>query len=208
MKLNKLALVLSSILISTFVLSGCREPVEKKPVIYLYPTSEQKVDVKLEHSGKLTYTYPEYNDGWSVTAKQDGTLTNLADNKEYSYLFWEGTYKHKWDMSKGFVVKGSATETFLQDKLKYMGLTPREYNEFIVYWAPEMKKNNYNLITFAGEDYTDNAKLTITPKPDTILRVFMVYKPLNKPINIEEQKLEQFNRSGFTVVEWGGTEVK
>lgn len=208
MKLNKLALVLSSILISTVVLSGCREPVEKKPVIYLYPTIEQKVDVKLEHSGKLTYTYPEYNDGWSVSAKPDGTLTNLADNKEYSYLFWEGTYSHQWDMSKGFVVKGSDTEIFLQEKLKYMGLTPREYNEFIVYWAPEMKKNNYNLITFAGEDYTDNAKLTITPKPDSILRVFMVYKSLNKPINIEEQKLEQLNRTGFTVVEWGGTEVK
>ena len=208
MKFNKLALVLSSILISTAVLSGCREPVEKKPVIYLYPTSEQKVDVKLEHSGKLTYTYPEYNNGWSVNAKPDGTLTNLADNKEYSYLFWEGTYNHKWDMSKGFVVKGSDTETFLQDKLKYMGLTPREYNEFIVYGAPEMKKNNYNLITFAGEDYTDNAKLTITPKADSILRVFMVYKPLNKPINIEEQKLEQYTRTGFTVVEWGGTEVK
>jgi len=208
MKLTKLCLLLSSILISTVVLSGCREPVEKKPVIYLYPTTEQKVDVKLEHSGKLIYTYPEYNDGWSVNAKPDGTLTNLSDNKEYSYLFWEGTYNHKWDMSKGFVVKGSDTEIFLQEKLKYMGLTSREYNEFIVYWAPEMKKNNYNLITFAGEEYTDNAKLNITPKPDSILRVFMVYKPLNKPVKIEEQKLKKFNRTGFTVVEWGGTEIK
>ena len=36
----------------------------------------------------------------------------------------------------------------------------------------------------------------------------MAYKPLKKPINIEEQELETFERKGFCVVEWGGCKVK
>lgn len=189
-----------------FLLSSTN--MKKKPVIYLYPTKEQIVNVKLDLKGKFTCTYPEYKNGWTVKAKPDGTLTNLSDDREYSYLFWEGTSSNNFDMSKGFVVKGEDTEKFLQEKLAYIGLTPREYNEFIVYWLPIMQKNKYNLITFAGKEYDDSAKLEISPKPDSILRVMMVFKPLNKNIDIEPQELKPFVRKGFTVVEWGGTEVK
>lgn len=34
----------------------------------------------------------------------------------------------------------------------------------------------------------------------------MVFKALENPIEIKEQKLEQFNREEFTVVELGGME--
>lgn len=204
---------ISKVLIPSFILiflfsTGCEPKKDKKPVIYLYPTSEQTVSVKLDYKGKLTCTYPEYKDGWKVKARPDGTLTNVADNREYSYLYWEGVSNNKWDMSKGFVVKGNETEKFLQEKLEYLGLTPKEYNEFIVYWLPIMKENNYNLITFAEEECDSNAKLDITPKPDSILRIRMVFKPLTKLVKIEEQQLKPFVRKGFTVVEWGGTEVK
>ncbi|MCB2305709.1 hypothetical protein LGL08_00575 [Clostridium estertheticum] len=76
----------------------------------MYPKSQQTVSVKLEYKGKLTCTYPEYNDGWKVKAQPDGTLTNISDNREYSYLYWEGVSNIKWDMSKGFVIKGNETE--------------------------------------------------------------------------------------------------
>ncbi|MDF2672288.1 MAG: hypothetical protein K0R09_553 [Clostridiales bacterium] len=207
LKTKLLFLSLSFLLILS---TGCELDleIEKKPVIYLYPTSEQLVSVKLDYKGELTCTYPEYNGEWRVKAKPDGTLTNISDNREYSYLFWEGTSNERWDMSKGFVVKGAEAELFLQEKLEYMGLTPREYNEFIVYWLPIIQENKYNLITFAGEQYENIAKLKITPEPDSILRIMMVFKPLKKPVQIEEQELKPFHRKGFTVVEWGGTEVK
>ena len=51
-------------------------------------------------------------------------------------------------MSAGFVVKGEDTAAFLQEKLAYLGLTPREYNECIVYWLPRLEGNPYNLISF------------------------------------------------------------
>lgn len=184
------------------------EPVNKKPVIYLYPTTEQKVSVKLNYKGKLTCTYPQYNNGWEVIAQPNGTLTNISDNREYSYLYWEGVCDNTWDMSKGFVVKGDETAAFLQEKLEYMGLTPKEYNEFIVYWLPILQENKYNQITFAGQDYETIAPLEINPKPDSMLRIMMLFKPLNEPVDIQEQQLQPFTRNGFTVVEWGGTEVK
>ncbi len=181
---------------------------KKKPVIYLYPTEKTDISVNLKLDGKLTCTYPEINKGWNVTAYPNGKVINKADGKEYSYLYWEGDSNTKYDMSKGFVVKGEDTAKFLQEKLSYMGLTAREYNEFIVYWLPQLQNNKYNLITFQGKAYTDSAKLEISPKPDSMLRVFMAYKPLNKPIDIQEQKLETFERKGFTVVEWGGCKIK
>lgn len=179
-----------------------------KPVIYLYPEEETDVDVKLFYNGTLTCTYPEYGDGWSVTARPDGTLIDKATGREYSYLFWEGVTNVEYDMSRGFVVKGEDTAEFLQETLAKIGLTQKEYNEFIVYWLPKMQENEYNLISFQNEAYTDNAVLEITPTPDSVLRVFMAYIPLNEEIEVEPQKFETFTRKGFTVVEWGGTEVK
>ncbi len=177
----------------------------KKPVIYLYPKEPTEVSIELDFDGRLTYTYPEYKEGWKVLANPDGTLKNLEDGKTFSYLFWEGDADHEFDLSEGFVVKGSDTTSFLEEKLAYLGLTSEEYNDFIVYWAPQMSANPYNLITFQQEAYTDLAELNITPEPDSILRVFMVYQPLQEYIMIPEQELTQWTREGFAVVEWGGS---
>lgn len=71
-----------------------------------------------------------------------------------------------------------------------------------------MQKNAYNLISFQRESYEAMARLTIDPQPDSLLRVFMVYRPLEHPVDVPEQELESFTRSGFTAVEWGGTEIR
>ena len=120
----------------------------------------------------------------------------------------EGENQAVYDFSQGFVVPGRETADFLRQALSQLGLTPREYNEFIVYWLPRMEGNPYNLISFQQEAYTDTARLEITPEPDSLLRVFMAYQPLDRPAEVEPQVLEPFVRQGFTVVEWGGCEIK
>lgn len=197
-------------MLACLCLMGCQPPgmdTYAKPVIYLYPETPTDVRVELEYNGALTCTYPAYENGWSVTAYPDGTLVDPATGLEYSYLFWEGIANVDYDMSRGFVVKGEDTAAFLREKLSYMGLTAREYNEFIVYWLPQMQENAYNLIAFQTDAYTENAKLIITPQPDSMLRVFMTYQPLEEPIEVEEQTLTPFVREGFCVVEWGGAKL-
>ena len=184
------------------------EDVCYKPVIYLYPEEKTDAKVTLDYNGRLTVTYPEYKNGWEVTALPDGTLYD-KDGNEYSYLFWEGESNFSMSIDEGFCVKGEDTVEFLREKLSYLGLTPKEYNDFIVFWLPFMQDNEYNLISFQTETYTDNAKLTVSPSPDTVIRVFMTFTPCNSYVDIPEQELTPAPlRNGFTVVEWGGSIIR
>ena len=198
---------LTAMLALSLTACGQQEQGDAKPVIYLYPEQETPVSVSLDYAGTLTATYPAYENGWTVTAEPDSTLYD-ENGDEYSYLFWEGENNTDYDFSTGFCVAGADTADFLREKLAEIGLTPREYNEFIVYWLPKMQDNPYNLISFQSEAYTDAAKLDIDPTPDSLLRVFMAWKPLGRLQTIEPQTFTPFARDGFTVVEWGGCEVK
>lgn len=181
--------------------------VDDKPVIYLYPETTMEVEVKLSYQGRLICTYPAYADGWRVTARPDGTLTDES-GLEYNYLYWEGITAAEYDFSEGFCVAGADTAAFLEEALARLGLNRREANEFIIYWLPRMEGNAYNLISFQQETYTENAALQVTPAPDTVLRVFMAWKPLEEAVGIPPQELEFTERTGFTVVEWGGSQVE
>ncbi|MGN0250538.1 MAG: hypothetical protein ACI4EH_04115 [Oliverpabstia sp.] len=180
--------------------------VDAKPVIYLYPEQEMNVSVTLDYDGTLTCTYPEYHNGWNITACPDGTLTDQK-GQSYNYLYWEGLTKMSYDFSEGFCVPGSETAEFLEKALSALGLTRKEANEFIVFWLPLMQENPYNIISFQTDTYTDHARLTITPEPDTVIRVFMAYQPSNEEIAMKPQLLTSTERTGFTAVEWGGTLV-
>lgn len=177
-----------------------------KPVIYLYPEEETEVTVKLDCDGGLTCTYPAYEDGWSVTAQPDGTLTDEA-GQTYRYLYWEGRSEDEYDFSTGFCVAGEDTAAFLEEALAALGLTRAEANEFIIYWLPRMEGNAYNLLSFQTDAYTDHARLMVTPQPDTVLRVFLAWRPLAAPVDVPAQTLSAPSRQGFTLVEWGGTEL-
>ena len=177
-----------------------------KPVIYLYPENDTVCSVELDFDGELTCTYPDYSKGWNnILAKPDGTLI-FPDGREYYCLYWEGRSSSMTpDIFHGFCIKGSESAAFLEKALADIGLTPREANEFIIYWLPVLEANEYNVITFQTDAYTEVSKLNVTPTPDSMLRVYMYAYATDKYIDIEPQIFEPFERKGFTVVEWGGT---
>lgn len=183
------------------------EGAKEKPVIYLYPEEETNVSVKVSfpYGGELTCTYPDYGDGWNVTATPDGTLYD-ANGDEYYCLYWEGVSRDVMSDAAGFCVAGKDTAAFLREKLMYIGLTAREANEFIIYWLPKMQANPYNVITLHTEDYARSVPLDVSPTPDTQIRVFMTYYASDTPVDIPEQTLPHYERTGFTLVEWGGSE--
>lgn len=180
-----------------------------KPVIYLYPNKEMTVNVKLKNSDLITVSYPHYAEGWTIIAHPNGTLNDVAKRNEYSYLFWEANGRKHYDIKSGYLVHREELIEFLISKLSSFGLTPREYNEFIVYWYPILMANEYNAINFFCEEYEEDFKLDITPKPDEILRIFMVYKKAEKGTTLETPvEPDHIKRDGFTVIEWGGQLIK
>ena len=185
----------------------CPRDVAWKPMIYIYPEKEMNVSVKLGYSDLLITTYPKYNKGWNVVAMPDGTLK--YNGREYYGLYWEGKNHNIKVEEDGFVVKGEDVESFLEEKLSILGLNEREANEFIIYWLPKLEHNKYNYIRFETMDEINSyMPMEVNPKPDTVIRILMDYKVLDKKIDVKEQELTKQTRAGYTVVEWGGSEIK
>ena len=179
-----------------------------KPIIYLYPEQETEVTVELKNPEKLTCTYPKYEDFWNVIAKPNGDLIDLNTGRNLYALYWEGINTIKSNEEEGFIVKGEDTIEFLEEKLAVLGLTEREANEFIMYWLPQMEPSEYNFIRFETiEEINENMPLEISPKPDSLIRIMMEWKPLTEEKEIEEQELVTPAREGFSVVEWGGSRI-
>lgn len=176
-----------------------------KPVIYLYPKQEQDIVVQVEPTGGITISDPAYNNGWHVRATPEGDIYNYADTKKYPYLFWEGHGKNYHRPKRGFVVAKHEVPALLQEKLAALGLNEKEGFDFREFWEPKLMRSPYVFITFIDQDaFNTIAPLTIKPKPDSIIRVFMDYEPLLAPITVEPLHILTPKRTGFTVIEWGG----
>ena len=180
----------------------------KKPVIYLYPKENMDISVKLNlKNSKFTTIYPKFNDKniWNVKAKPNGDI--LINNRTYPYLFWEAKSYSSQETDEGFIVTKENAEKFLEEKLEILGLNEKEKTDFITFWLPVLLRNKLNLCTFQSKKFFDNIELNITPKPDSLIRVFLTIKKLDNSINIKEQKLVSNERKGFTVIEWGGSNI-
>ncbi len=175
-----------------------------KPVIYLYPKQKTDIKVSLDWDFKNLITYPKYLKIWDVESDEFSNIVDKKTGIKYDYLFWEDLLKYKVP-DEGFVIEKWKLDSFFDEKLAYLWLNSKEINEFKKYWLPQMQKNNFYFINFLNTKQMDKiAPITINPKPDNILRVFMNFKWLDDFIEFKEQKLERFNRKWFYVVEWGG----
>lgn len=188
----------------------------KKPVIYFYNAPQQNISIKLAPKSELTFTYPKYNNGWNITATPEGLISD--GKRTYPYLFWEGKQQNLTFIQNetgginGYFIKTDSVISFLENKLAHLGLNDKEATDFITFWAPSMEQKEYAYIQFFVDDVYDTniGDLVVTPKPNCIRRIYMVYSSThsNTPlIDIKEQNLPKFKREGFTVIEWGGSEI-
>lgn len=192
----------------------------EKPVIYVYPTATQQINIRLDVRGTVGFTYPAYyfplnsdsaQSGWTFTADPDGTIHQ--NGKDYDYLFWDAQHKlnlKNLDTKTGFIVQRDSVVPFFEKQLSAMNLSPREQQDFITYWCPRMLANEKSFVQFVfNENYDQFAGITITPKPDHVFRVMMLWKNAAgmNARQVQPQKIESVTREGFTVVEWGGTEL-
>lgn len=197
--------------ISLFFAKYVRNVTIEKPVIYLYPEAEQAVSIQLEPAGVLQFTYPVYENGWNVTVDAAGTITQ--NSQRYPYLFWEAKTDPESiyaNVQEGFVVDRENVVAFLEEHLAAIGLNSTEQTDFITYWGPRLSSGEQVFVQFVWNEAADRfGKLQIAPQPDHVNRLYIVWSALNEPLPKlpMAQELPIFDRSGFDVLEWGGSEI-
>jgi len=184
-----------------------RVPSMAEPLIYLYPTQEQNVEVGIDERVNLRESIPVLeNHMWKVKAIPSGDITFTKDGSRYPYLYWEGKYAPLASPTHGFVVEKENVGKFLEETLPKLGLNEKESKDFRGYWVPKMADHPYYLVSFLDEaTITEMAPLHVSPQPATMIRVMMDFRPLNSPEKVPPIQLASpKKRTGFTVVEWGG----
>lgn len=181
----------------------------EKPVIYLYPESRLDVSVMIDIHGENVFTYPVYDDGWNFTAEPNGDL--IFGDQTYNYLFWEASTRmalSAQQRSAGFFVEGKNAIPFLEEKSNRAGFTGKERADFITYWGPRLAQNALNFVHFEFNEACDQfATLDISPHPDQVYRIYMLWGAVQSEFPVVEQEIETIDRSGFSVLEWGGQET-
>jgi len=179
-----------------------------KPVIYLYPTTDTNVSVKV--GANITKSEPLYpQNGWTVLAHPNGQLD--YQGRSYPNLFWEGTGHgvYKDIANYGFVVPQSQLISTLKNQLSQLGLTSRESSDFMDFWTDKLPTTPYVRLTWLDTaDMNNLAPLQVSPPPQTTIRIFLDFAGLDKSVKLIPQKLTSPPRSGFTLIEWGGLLVK
>ncbi len=174
-----------------------------KPVIYLYPEATTTVSVSVD--ALITKSEPVYGEaGWLATAHPDGSL--IVNGQPYTSLFWDGYGNGVYpEIKQGFVVPTSRVLEVMSDHLRYIGFNTFEISEFVAFWSDHLPQEPYTRFSWLQTREMESlARLTITPKPDTLIRAFVDYEGVDEMSEIEPQKLIKRERNGYVVTEWGG----
>ncbi|TFK80104.1 ubiquitin-domain-containing protein [Polyporus arcularius HHB13444] len=201
---------------------------------HVYPL----VRTKVPESGKESVT-------WSVSADVDGTLL--------SYLFWEAASNPTVPASPPLTPAGRDTFTlehfdpafptlephsptavllpfnnllpYLDETLKSLTLHTSARNDFITYWLPKLSKQPYVALRFLPQAvYERAAQLEVTPAPDVVTRVFMLFRGVASEdvnewsaarahvgsvdwVEVVGVAPSALDSTRFRVLEWGAMEV-
>jgi len=183
----------------------------KKPVVYLYPAKKTNVTVTVEPVGTFSAQYPSTTNGtWQMVATPDGTLFDPKTEKKYGYIFWEANNPGTLaiDPTKAHCVSAEHAETFLDAASMRLGLNDKEKTDFVSFWLPAMQKNALNLVQIlTGEEVNAVAKMTVDPRPDCEIRVFLMFRAITDRVMAGSPPIPTLRRGTFTVVEWGGANL-
>ena len=209
-----------------------------KPVIRVYSDTGLGMEISLALNSNWSdvLTYPRANKSESADEEEVQLKWNVRVNprdacgdhssiiehqqvdngvwRKYSYLFWEASAMNGFSISvanASCVPSAELSNGLLQDALVAQGLSTDEATEMATHWLPDMTKKEFVLVEFLSrEQIDDSMKLTVSPIPDTIHRVFMLFRPTDTKHSCEHGLVTSpaisVSREGCTVVEWGGME--
>ncbi len=214
---------------------------------HVYPLVRSKVP----ESGKESVT-------WSVSADVDGTLLEKTTGLELSYLCWGAlsngdTIPSSPPLSPGRQLRDDVEHfdpscpslephspttvllpfiellPYIDGVLKSLSLHTSARNDFITYWLPTLSKKPYVALRFLPQAvYERAAELEVTPTPDVVTRVFMLFRGVSgeeaesaswQPArdrstsvavdwpSVVGVQVDAWDNNRFRVLEWGAMEV-
>lgn len=193
--------------------SRCEYLTGGSPSIYLYPQKPTQVTITL--GSPLTYTDPAVrNNSWQVTAHPDGALKpdtrhQIPDtNRHRLYYEYDKSKVSFTEPQEGFVVKRESLEAFLEDNLfPELGLNKQEVEDLLADVKTSLigsQDSPFINISFVDpKELNQKLPLEISPKPDKIYRIHLMFTPLDTPELLKAPKLLKITRSGFTAIELG-----
>ncbi|KAF8603244.1 hypothetical protein BDV93DRAFT_544910 [Ceratobasidium sp. AG-I] len=193
---------------------------------------------------------------WTVDASPDGTLLDKGTNREVSYLFWEAhtvldllatpassrpgspsgpsditfdPLRARLEPSNSALLPLDKATAYIDDTLLALGLHAEARTSFITYWLPSLQAHKFTALRFIPQnEYETAAPMSISPTPDVVTRVFMLFQGVNEVdlerwepalvratqnpstwrdiVGVDMEKAA--DASLFRVLEWGGMEVK
>lgn len=119
--------------------------------------------------------------------------------------------------------------SYLGKALLALGLHTEARTSFITYWLPSFLKHKHIALRFVSQsDYEGAAPLEVSPQPDVVTRIFMVFQGITadrleawqkardrslEPVDfwkgvVGTDEFRQSDRGLFRVLEWGGMEIQ
>ncbi|ESK94669.1 ubiquitin family protein [Moniliophthora roreri MCA 2997] len=189
---------------------------------------------------------------WIVKTNSDGTLTEVKTGLEVPYLFWEAhatdyeltpPSSPQMEQTSDIFVPSRPTlhnansvvlpiediPGYLDKALLALGLHTEARTSFITYWLPSLLKHTNVALRFLPQAaYERAAPLSISPSPDVVTRVFMLFKGVSpqdaacewhEAVKRAEEDVKMWreivgididralDKGLFRVLEWGGMDV-
>ncbi len=171
------------------------------PCVYLYPKEAGNVSVTLlpAEGTWLTSTDPEYRNGWTVWAEPNGLIDG-----QYKYLHYACEVFMDFQMDEGWAIEADKFFPWFEENLPKLGLNQTETTDFVEYWSKHLPYSPWYLVYPQYNDrVAGQIDIAIDPKPDSMLRLWFVIDKVEQPKLLITPEFKPFERSGFTVVEWG-----
>ncbi|MBI4067139.1 hypothetical protein HY407_02055 [Candidatus Gottesmanbacteria bacterium] len=162
--------------------------------LYFYPLEKTALDVTLPDQSTV-----------HLEALPDGTFN--IQNQTYSSLAYNLKKTTYTPPEKGRIIDGSNLKQELQKIADELHLKTTEKSDFLSYWQQSLPQSPFYFVSLFPE--SEALKLTgwhIKPPPDSEIRYLFYFKPLTKKPTLNySYHFTPIPRSGFTVLDWGGT---
>ena len=177
----------------------------EKPAVYIYPEQPGRFEVELEFGQaiRLTAMFSDYVEGWDVSVDESGRIDATWD-----YLFYEIAMRGAPMIKEGWCLSWSELPKGLELITKDLGLNEAEQDDFLDYWMSRLpRRNYYEILPVIGNNLDAWVELKITPAPDAVLRFWLFFKGNDSAAEPTAPSVHAFERTGTTVVEWGGAVI-